>query len=693
MPDTYSTNSISVPAAGSPNSILIDSTGNQPEVNKATLEPENRTISSVDQAFNVCETLVNDWKRGILNAARITAKFNGERPYNTGKLKQAGRDWKSNISTGFLTTECAKVVPRLFMPIKTAKYLTASSLPVGWPSGDEKTQFFRECVTNTIRSWPRFNFYIRGLAREVTNYGFAYSFWPEEYEWRPSLMRVDRGFTPQGTEIMEEPQFFMAKVDYKPSELLTLLKNNIEAGRNEWKKDAVVAAINGASTPPVDASYPQARQYEELVRQATWGFAYAKGSKLIRTYHLFAKETTGRVSHYVLWYDGQAANSASRLLYENLDQFESMNDVENACVFEFGDGTIHGSWGVGQILYDLSVSVEKIRNDAIDNMRMTNKMKLTVPEAKNVNDVKLTVNDIYMLVTGAQWTGNTAGIPTNVDGYNLLDERLTMLAQQKIGAFVPPIPLQPSDIKAAQINAAISKEREIQEAMLENWLIQWASGPAKTMTRRLLNPESPDTEAQKLRAKLLQKLTEEEIAILVEETGARSIMDFTDYAISKRAMFAASVMNNPLFNQTFAARTMANGVGDESFVEAIVIKEGDQSNVLEAQRQQLVENAALALGQPVPVVPSDNDWVHMQTLKQGLQMALDSGNAQLAQIALQHYNAHWIQGVAKKQIPQDQINNEKQYIAAAEKVVQELQKSQQINQASNIAQQQMAIQQ
>ena len=684
--DTYSVNSIAVPAAGAPNAILFDSTGNQPDVNKDTLESQRRTISSVDQAFTVCETLVNDWKRGLVNSSRISAKFNGERPWNQAKLKQGGKDWKSNISTGFLTTECAKVYPRLYMPLKTAKYLTAASLPADWPDGDTKTRHFRECVTETIRAWKKFNFYIRGLAREVSAFGFGFNFWPDQYEWRPTLMRMDRGFVPQGTEIMEEPFFFMAKIDYKPHELMTLLRNNLEAGRDEWKKDAVVAAVNGASPPPVDASYPQARQYEDLVRQATWGFSYAKGVKLIRTYHLFSKEVDGRVSHYVLWYDGQAAGD-SRLLYENLDEFSSMDDVVNACVFEFGDGTIHGSWGAGQILYDLSVQVEKIRNDAIDNMRMTNKMKIQVPEAKNINDVKLTVNDTFMLVSGAQFSGNTAGIPQDINGYNLLDEKLVMLAQQKIGAFVPPIPLQPSDIKAAQINAAMSQEKELQDAMLENWLMQWSAGPMRTMTKRLCNPDSPDSDAQKLLQKLQQKLNMQEILMMVDQNPTQSVMDFTEYATNKRSAFASTVVNNPLFNQGVVARSMAAGAGDEAFIDSIVVKDGDQSAQLEAARQQMTENAAMSIGQQVPILPKDNDWVHMQTMKPVMGQVLQQGNAQLAQIGLQHYAAHWNAGVAKKGIPDDQINQEKSYIAGVEKVIEQLQQKQQIGQMQQQAQQ------
>lgn len=673
------------------NNILIDALGSAPEVKK-NLEVDNRTITTTNQAFGVCETMVNDWKKGILNSATITRKLNGERPYNQKRLKDAGKDWKTNISTGFLATECRKIQPRLHMPLKTAKYLTASTLPSGYPDGAEKSDFFRQTITETIRSWPKWNFYLRGLAREVGVFGFAFNTWFDKYEWRPTLMRMDKGFVPQGTEVMDtEPAFFMAKYDYSPAELLSLLKANVESGRDEWQKNNTVKAINGAIPPPVDATYPNVRTYEDLVRQATWGWRYTKGYKVIRAWHLFAKEVTGKVSHYVLLADGfynpsvddanggDVSNANERLLYEYLDEFDSMTDAVNAMVFDYGDGTIHGSWGAGQILYDLASQVEKIRCDSIDNMRLSNKIKATVADAKNVNNVELVVNDQMVILSGAQFSGTTAGMPVEIEGYELLDSKLTQIAQQKIGAFVPPIPLQPSDVKAAQINAALSKEKELQEDVLENWLIQFAV-MARSISRRLCNPDSPDEVAQKCRATLLTRLTAEEIDTLCNQFPVQSVIEFTEYRAQQRAMFAHSVLGNPLFQQNEVARVMASGVGDERFVTQIVVPNGDQSDTLAAQRDQVLENAALGTGQNVPVLPKDNDWIHMQTLKPLLGSALQFGHADLAQIGLQHYMGHYAQGVNKKKIPDDQINSEKSWIASAEKVIQGLQQKAQIAQ-------------
>lgn len=685
------------------NQVLPDAVGSQPEVTKSG-NVENRTINSVDQAWSVCETMVSDWKKGILHAARITSKINGEKPYIQKRLKDAGQDHRTNVSTGFLATECARVVPRLFMPIKTAKYLTAASLPAQWPDGLRKSEMFRQIVTDTVRSWPKFNFYIRGLAREVGIYGFAFNTHFDRYDWRPNLLRMDKGFVPQGTELLEEPQFYEAKWSYQPHELLALLKESEETGLGEWKKDAVIQAIRNACPIPVDATYPNARVYEELIRQSTWSYTYVKGSRSIQARHLWAKEASGKVSHYVLLdqegsgfpqppvLDGKQNTSKAdlRLLYESLDKYQSMSDASNAMVFDYGDGTVHGAWGAGHILYDLSVQVEKIRCDSMDNMRMSNKMKLVVSDGKNINDVKLNINSQWMLVSNAQFGGNTAGLTSDMNGYELLDQKLSQIAQQKIGAFVPPIPLQPSDVKAAQVNAAMAKERELQEALLENWLIQFAACFMKPVTRRLCDTASPDATAIQMQKRLVDAgITPEEINILVDDTGRHSIIEFTEYVAQQRAMFAASVQKNPLFKQDVVARVMASGVGDARFVDEIVYEEGDNSAVLAAQRQQKIENAALALGQEIEVLPQDNDWVHMTVLKPAINAVLSQGDANLAEVGLRHYAGHYSQGVDKKEIPEESINGEKAWIAAVEKQIGALRQREQIQQAHQQAVQQV----
>lgn len=666
----------------------LTQTGNSPDVTESSLE-ESRVVTSGKQAFDICERLVQDWNKGVNNAAQITAKLNGEKPYNVRTLKNQGKSWKTNISTGFLATECGKIPPRFYMPVTQAKYLTAAQLPVSWPNGIEKTQYFRTQITEAIRSWKKWNFFIRGLAREVGIFGVGYGAYFDQYEWRPSLIRMDKGFVPSGTEIMdEEIAFFCVKWDYKPGELLALLKKNKEAGLKDWNNESVVKAVNDAAPIAADASLSEMRSYEELIRQSIQSYSYSKGTKLVQTYHLFAREYDGKVSHYIVMRDSKG--ESKEILFKKEDAYESMDRVCIPLVFDYGDGTIQGSWGGGQILYDMAVQVEKIRNDSIDNLRNQNKLKIQVADAKDSNSVKLTVNDTMMIVSGGTYNGAAAALPQNVDAYMSLDVQMTRIAQEKIGAYIPPIPLQASDIKAAQVNASIQKEQEVQQALLDNWLMQVAQ-LINAITVRLTDPKSPDITAQNLRVKLLKMLTEEEVLLLVTQPTIQTITDFTPFAAQQRAVFASSKSNNPLYDQRALELVQAESAGGMHFAENVLRAEGDQSVVLEAQRQQTLENAAMALGMAVPVLPQDNDWIHGQTVEPGIPTLIQAGKVEVAKLALQHFAAHYSQGVAKKVWPKESINETKRKIAEYEKALNDAamqqQQAQQAQQAEAMAQQ------
>lgn len=676
--------------------------GNSPDVDANTLTADNRVVTSVTQAINLTETDILDARKLIIAAQRITAKKQGAPPYNPKTLKDQGKLWKRNLNTRFLQKQLNRAAPRLFMPILTASTMTAASLPAGWPRGHEKTTFFRNTMTTAFRGWKKNDMFWRGLATEVVDYSFAFAAWTDPYEWRPHLCRMDRGFVPRGTEIMDDKLArFTLKWDYRPDELLKIARDAVSAGSENWKKDSVAAAVDAATLPDMPQDWTQLRKWEELIREQSWDFNYSKSQKVIKTRHLYVLEFSGKVSHYILWPDGPLEH---QLLFEHLDEYESTDQCVIPLVFGYGDGTIHGSMGVGSLLYDLAAQVEKVRCDSIDNLLNSNKVRLQVPNAKDAATAQILVNDTTIIATGAQFAQNVGGISPDPKGYMILDDKMTQWAEEIAGSYLPPIPLGQSDIKAAQVNAAIQREAEVQRDVLESWLKQVAMVIGE-MTRRMLNPDTDDEYAQAVRAKLLGedanwfkkmfnrvwekardikalealippapvRLTEEELDILIHQPVVQSVTEFTEFAASQRAAFAASVQNNPLFNQAAVARYMAEGVpsAGAAFADSIVVPEGDTTSITAQTRQQLIESSSMLLtGQPIPVVVTDAHVVHWDALVGPTEQAISGGLIQQAQAALTHLSAHYASGVQQRVWPPERINPDKAVLARLQKALE-----------------------
>lgn len=627
--------------------------------------------------------------------------------------------WKSNFSTRFLQKELNRAAPRLYMPVLQASTLTAAELPAGWPNGQEKTEFFRQTLTRAIRGWRKNDSFWRGLMQEVTDFGFAFAAWTDKYEWRPHLCRMDRGFVPRGTEIMDEKLArFTLKWDYQPWELLDLAKQSIDSGSEKWNKDAVAAAVDAASLPALPQDMSQLRKWEDLIREQSWDYNYTKGQKVIECRHLYVLEFDGKVSHYILWPGG---NGNYRLLYEDLDCEDGTDSVVIPLTFGYGDGTIHGSWGAGQLLYDLASRVEKARCDSFDNLACSNKTKIQVADAKNVGSVQLVVNDTNIIVAGGQFAPSGAVASANPSGYIEMDNAATRWAQEIVGSYLPPTPRQASKAASQLADQAISAEESVQQDVLENSLKQVALVIAN-ITRRMLDPDSDDEYGRAVRKKLLGDnvgwlqsiwnkarrsikmlakitppppiaLTEEELEILINQPVIQSVTDFTPYAAQQRGAFAASVQNNPLFKQNAVARYMAAGVpsAGQSFVDSIVAPEGDTSTEAAQQRQQEMESATMTvIAKALPVVPLDNHWIHWTVIEPQIEQGIKMGAIPQATAALQHASAHYAAGVSQKTWPPDQINPAKARIGQLQRAIEAKTQEQQQLQA---AQQNLAAQQ
>lgn len=658
------------------------------------IEPESDNLEPIDgtefaintprQALAVAYRLAEDANKQIRNQAAITAQLNGQRPRDPAVLQELGRNWLPNINSGILRVEAGKVPARLWQPINTSTYLTAAKLPDNWPLGVRKTGIFRQKVSSAIRSWRKWPWFMRQLAREVGFFGFGYAVHFDEFNWKPTFIRQDRGFVPQGFEILEdELPLFMVKWDYQPFELLRYVKEQEEAGleKGGWNKKKVAEAINAAGPKPRDGTSQNRRSYEEMVREASLGWAYEKGYNKISTYHLFSTDADGTVSHHIVLAQDLSnfgsAKSADQstpdenlgYIFEKRDQFKRMSEVVTVMMFDPDDGTIHGSWGAGQMLYDLALETEKAINDWMSSLKQAAKLKVQAGSGVTPDQVRLDVDDAMMVVSNGVYAGNTAAVTTDPKPFQALIESLGQLAREKIGSYIPPIPLQPTDIKAAQINAKQAEQEEVKQQIFLTWLWQFGA-MIENVVKRLLKKDTDDETGKELREELLRYMNEKEIEMLVDQNQIETIFEFTEIARARRATFCASKQGNPFYNQKVLEEIQSEAAGGAEFASAVLIP-GDDATVEGEQRRKQQEEATtmLVLNKPVAVLPADLDWYHMLELRPLLEEQLNAGAFEIAFLMLNHYTAHYVGGIAKQAIPKEKINVEKAFIAKAKKTL------------------------
>lgn len=309
--------------------------------------------------------------RALINS-RIMAKVNAERPYDQKQLESEGLGWRQNFSTRPLVQLIDKVAPRFSQAVNGMKYLTNSALSDKWPNSLEKTEFFRKVITDTIRARPEWETLIDDITFTNAVFGFDIVAWLDEFTWFPRAFAQDEAYVSDGTKQLPKfAQVVVLREVYLPHELFKKIEDREAAEKVGWKIPAAIEAINKASpTQTRDilvAGGTTETWYQNAIRELNVGLSYTNGASVISVYSLLAVEVTGKVSHYRL------AGDDLNLIFARDERFDSPEDCLSFFSYERGNGTLHGSKGLGRAIYELAGMVDRSRNEIVDRAIMSGK--------------------------------------------------------------------------------------------------------------------------------------------------------------------------------------------------------------------------------------------------------------------------------------------------------------------------------
>ena len=289
----------------SPPSFKEDADGN-PDFDKN----ERKVLQNCVQACAITNTLIDSAKDRVDLVATIQREIDAiEPPIDPCALKETGKDYKSNISTGFLQTIIQKIAPKFVLRVKAASSLTAARLEDNTDDAVGKSEHFQRVITDAIRMWPGWNNALNSISFETAEYGYNFPVWLDQDDWRPEIMRQDKCFIPNGTKQNEPPTFFVVRRNLMVHELMEMVedfKDKEEAEEAGWDLDLVLQALENAHPRDVQEEDPeiQFREFEDMRREITRGTSFEKEMNLIPVRELFALEADGKsVSHWILGKD------------------------------------------------------------------------------------------------------------------------------------------------------------------------------------------------------------------------------------------------------------------------------------------------------------------------------------------------------------------------------------------------------
>ncbi len=582
-----------------------------PDIDKKG-NPTQRSIRDIAMARDVTRTVIQASRNRSIVFSRILAKVNAERPYDARKLEAEGLGWRQNFTSKPLPAMIEQVAPRFVQAIDGLKYFTNAQLSDEWLNSTEKTEWFRQGITDLIRNRKGFSTLVNDIAFNNALFGSTIVGRLDNYSWFPTAFSFEDSFVADGTKSDTRwAQIVVLKETLLPHELYAHIEDREAAETAGWKLQNTADAINRASPQQIrdrlNVGGTLEIWYQNALRELTIGASYMAGSSVIVIYNLLVREVTGKVSHY------RIAGPELLEIFSREDHFDSMEDCVSFFTFQKGNGTIHGSKGVGRDIYELAGMLDRTRNEVVDRLILSGKT-LMQGDVKRLHTFKMSVIGSTIIVpTG--WNVLEQKMDGNVDGFLKLDVFFKQLVNELVGSTSTPNMATAGEgmRSPAAWNLLASRENEAKDIRISRFLEQMTN-LFGLMQRCICDPDVEDQDAKDFQEKMLEKMTREELDELAAQPVASSIEDLTPVQRQSIVLIAQEKKGNPLYNQRQLEVEDLSARMGSSFAKRVLLADQDPTEIAEQSRMQNLEIVLLSAGQPVEVSPRDNHLIHMQVL-------------------------------------------------------------------------------
>lgn len=687
---------------------------NTPKLGKND-KPQNKPVENAQQAYMVYLRFKKQNRARANRNKLIADKYNGEPPYDPKDLEEAAQGWRSNISTLFLASIVDRVTPRFSQAVHDIKYLTASELPDTYDDYVNKSELFQARTTKLIRQWADWTDFVQRLVTENVLNGYTAAVNMDEHNWRPRTYRQeDIYFDEQTPQTPHRLQCFCVEQDYFIHELVSLLQEPETSEKAGFNLDNLRKAIAYAMPPREDLP-SDPRQLSDMAREGSLYFSWHRASKMIQTVHVFVVSYEGKVDHW--WVNrnasvsGEAGTSLSgnegdttthggEELFYGEEVARQMEDVISLFTFQAGNDRLFGSKGLGRLLVNIAIAVERARNLYFDQQYIAG-LLIGTAEEKDLPFLQPKVMSPFLILPkGFELLAQQ--LQFNPETFSQLDNKLTAVAEIIAGAFIPEqIQSNGQSVQTAtEATIDATREEEIRQGILNRFWNQFTRLVTQ-MQRRIYSPinikaaleyrEARDKAAatgiKLVNAETMELLLEidpaaDETYALAPELGradeqaVAAVVDLLDAEMlpdeivllaytpaaefntnvgaledNKILQFAAVAQGNPYWDQGKLNFEAGSAMIGYRRARDLFAGNPASSTNLESQREQYAEFSDMLGGQAMPVSDRDDHVQHLTALNQKVfgmlntmrQMppeAIPETDLNAMKLALMHGDAH-----------------------------------------------------
>lgn len=579
-----------------------------------------KAISNAQQALQIATKLNNNDRVRDIRRARVLSAFNGAAPYSENELTNKAQNYRYNVSFGFLEG----VVGRAVVPYNDLTMNIADLTEIQANLPDAKLAIIQDTFGETIQKWGRWTKFISRLNQDLVLNGYDAAIWPSDYDPFPVFVAQKDGFVDEGSpNDVNELEVFVWKKPYLINELYAKISDESTATKAGWNVANVKQALMKAA--PDNLLYQGSSisgswtAMESAIRGgSTW--AAIVGAKMVNTYHVFACEVSGKVTHYIVLDPGTATldnnpqeKSDGPELFKKEERFGAMRDFLVYFDLETGDGTWHGSKGIGQRSFNTHVAIDKLRCSALDQAFVSGLTLLQPTDQTSQEEFTLTVVGPFAVIPPGI-NINPFVLPAVSNTTFQVDALLAATSEQRVGDVVPNAQSTLNNVPITATQARITAGRQvlITGSNLKRY-IDPISEVTSIIIRRLLKKNSPNDFAKDFQASLKKKgLTDEDLDLIRGARNTGRIEDILGSTASNTQIIFGEFRGDPDVDQLDLKRRRIASVLDADAADELLINDTDTTRRIESARAQIEELNAIQSGFKIPVSPRDLHEVHLQ---------------------------------------------------------------------------------
>lgn len=589
---------------------------NSPEFN-AEGKNEIKSISDAEQALQIATRL--DWndRDRDMRRARVLAAFNGAAPYSEQDLVAKAQGYRYNVSFGFMEG----VIGRAVVPYNELTVNIADLTEIEANLPDAKKKIVQVEFGNIMNKWGRWPKFISRLNQDLVLNGYNTAIFPSDFDPFPIFAAQKEGFVDEGSpNDVHDLELFVWKKSYLIHELYAKIENEKLAEKAGWNVDNVRRSLMHVVPQSIwNKNQTGSGDWTAVESAIRGGSLYSSivGAKMVNTFHVFACELDGSVTHWIVrsneYKDDEVTYKESKgpELFKKEGRFGSMRDFLVYFDLETGDGTWHGSRGIGQRAFNTHKAIDKLRNSMLDQAFVSGLTILQPTDQTSQEELTLAVVGPFAVIPQGIGVSEST-LPAISNTTFQVDALLSLTSEQRIGDVVPQAEgasQVPETATAAKLKAG--RQALITRGNLKRY-VDPISQVISIIVRRLLKKESPNPYAKEFQAELKRKgLSDDD---LKEIRGARNtgkIEDILGNTAAGTQVIFAEFRGDPDVDQFQLKQRRISSVLDADAAEELLINDEDQTKLIESRRQQDLELTTILSGLVVPVSPRDLQEAHL----------------------------------------------------------------------------------